>query len=1021
MQTVSTRSSRAFLRLAVTVLLAAPLLLGQSRSIPDEISQVEQKLAAAREAKNTRETGAELIALGYLYRQSGKVQKALECLNEALSIEQSLHSPVGQAGALNMLGRVYTDLGQEEKAIDLLNQALSLCRSAGMRSCEANALNNLGRANNSLGRRDEALADLNRSLALWREIDQTGGGATTRTRSALSGIAGARSAEASVLDNLGRTYTDMGQGRQALDYFEQALTLWREESEQSGEALTLNNEGRAFADLGEKEKALDIYQRALALWRSAGNRQGEGSTLNNLGRLYRDLGQNQMALDYFNQALPIWREIGNRNGEALALNDVGRAYEDMGDAKKALEYFDQSLPIWRETGDRHGEASTLTNEGRAWLWLEPARALAIDTQALAIWKEVKDRRGEALALSSIGWAAAGLKDPGRALATRLAALALAREAGDPELEGGIETSLMLGFRSQNQPQEAILFGIDAVNSYQQIRRNISGLDKDLQTGFVQSKSSTYRVLAELLVQTDRLAEAEQVLDLLKEEELNEVVRGAAEDSAAKTAALKLTAVQEKAEADIEAQEKSATSLVELTAEFAALQAKAARTPEETARMKGLDAKIEAGNAEVTDFFRKTLYPELAQRTSAQDANTILSQEKSEVSKLQNTLADLGPNVLGIRLLMGDEHVYALIVSAQARRKVELPSASADIRSKVLQVREDLRHPDSDPKPHLAELYAMIVAPLSGELEALAKSAGSGPAPTLLWSLDGVLRYVPMAALYDGHHYLVERFNNVLFTPESYGHMTAAADKPALHVLALGLSKSYGGLPALPGVLPELDAVAHDPTVPDSHGPMDGHLLPNDLFTYAAMKTELTNTSSYSVIHIASHFVLETGEGREPYLMLGGDAAGSPEGFPLTLSRLEDSTISFHGTHLLTFSACSTAKGDVANDGLEIDSLGMVAQRKDAEAVLATLWDVNDASTSRLMSDFYTRWVKHPEQGKSEALREAQLAFLHASSPAASGTDHRGLQTEGSQAAAGSAATYAHPFYWAPFVLTGNYR
>ena len=91
--------------------------------------------------------------------------------------------------------------------------------------------------------------------------------------------------------------------------------------------------------------------------------------------------------------------------------------------------------------------------------------------------------------------------------------------------------------------------------------------------------------------------------------------------------------------------------------------------------------------------------------------------------------------------------------------------------------------------------------------------------------------------------------------------------------------------------------------------------------------------------------------------------------------MEDSTISFHGTQLLTLSACSTAKGDAAKDGLEMDSLGMIAQQKDAEAVLATLWDVNDASTSRLMSDFYARWVKHPADGKAEALRQAQMALL----------------------------------------------
>jgi CHAT domain-containing protein len=268
--------------------------------------------------------------------------------------------------------------------------------------------------------------------------------------------------------------------------------------------------------------------------------------------------------------------------------------------------------------------------------------------------------------------------------------------------------------------------------------------------------------------------------------------------------------------------------------------------------------------------------------------------------------------------------------------------------------------------------------------------------------------------------MAERFNNVLFTPESYGHMSAPdVNRTPLRVLAMGLSKSYGGLPALPGVIPELDAVVHDPTDPQSHGPIDGTLLPNERFTWAALKAQLGPGSGYPVVHIASHFVLEAGSGAEPWLMLGGNDAGDPQGFPLTLSQLENSVVSFHGTRLLTLSACSTAKGDTANDGLEMDSLGMVAQQKDAEAVLATLWDVNDASTSHIMSDFYARWVKDPAIGKAEALRQAQLAFLHSSSVSAHSGTGRGVQVVPEPAT--QATSYAHPYYWAPFVLIGNYQ
>jgi CHAT domain-containing protein len=681
-----------------------------------------------------------------------------------------------------------------------------------------------------------------------------------------------------------------------------------------------------------------------------------------MGKIFDEMGQKQKSLEYYNQALPILQEVGDRGVEAITLGNIGAVYFTLGKNQKALEYYDRSLQIMREVGDPGGEAATLSNIG-----------------------SVEDNLGEKQ----------------KALSNQLAALSLAKSVSDPDTRGAIDSILMDYFRDEKRPEVAIFFGTDAVNSYQQIRKNISGLDKELQAGFAKSKSGAYRELAELLVQTDRLGEAEQVLDLLKEQELKEVVRGAAGDPAGKVEPLVLTTAQQKAQSDLASPEKAAEALTGLSIEYAALMAKEKRTPEEDARMKTLETGIEKGNGEVSAFFRNTLYVELAQKAGAQDANAIVSKEKSEVSRLQNALAEMGPHVMGIRLLLGQDHAYAIVVTAHTREKFELKATPAELRSKVLQVRDDLRSPSSDPKLHLAELYAMVAAPLAAELNDLEQySPAKDHVPTLLWSLDGVLRYLPMTALYDGQRYMVERFNNVLFTPESYGHMAAPSDASAtkLRVLAMGLSKSYGGLPALPGVMPELDAVVHDPAAPESHGPMEGKLLPNDQFTFAALKTELGTGKSFPVVHIASHFVEEAGSGEEPYLMMGGENTGEEKGYELTLSKMEDSAISFRGTRLLTLSACSTAKGDTAEDGQEMDSLGMIAQQKDAEAVLASLWDVNDASTSKLMSDFYSRWVKNPGDGKGEALREAQIGLLR-----------------------GKSAEYAHPFYWAPFVLIGNFQ
>jgi len=424
--------------------------------------------------------------------------------------------------------------------------------------------------------------------------------------------------------------------------------MWREAGDRGGEALTLGNIAIVYDDLGEKQKSLELYELALTAWREIGNRPGEARALNYMGRVYSDLGQKQKALELYNQVLPIWRDVANPNGEALALNDIGRAYADLGQNDKALDFFNQALPLWRQAGNRRGEAVTLTNLGRAWSALgQKSKALELDYQSLIAWREVEDRRGEAFALGSIGAVYSDLGQYQKALPMKLAALSLAKTAGDPDLQGEIDTSLMLDFRDQHQPEEAIFFGTEAVNAFQQERQNISGLDRDLQAGFVQSKSETYRQLAELLVETDRLGEAEHVLDLVKEQELKEILRGAAEDSAAKIESLSLTPAQQNAQDELAAAEKTAMAMTNVSSEYSALLAKPSRTSEEEARLKTLAAQIEASNEEVSAFFRSTLYPELAQKAGTADANALLSKEKSDVSQLQSTLAGLGSRVLGI--------------------------------------------------------------------------------------------------------------------------------------------------------------------------------------------------------------------------------------------------------------------------------------------------------------------------------------------------------------------------------------
>jgi CHAT domain-containing protein/Flp pilus assembly protein TadD len=172
---------------------------------------------------------------------------------------------------------------------------------------------------------------------------------------------GDRGGEATTLNNIGTVYNDLGEKQQALDHFNEALTLDRAVGYRGGEATTLNNIGLVHSSLGEKQKALDHFNEALTLDRAVGDRGGEATTLNNIGYVYSSLGEKQQALDYYNQALPLLRAVGDRGGEATTLNNIGAVYNDLGEKQKALDHFNEALPLFRAVGDRSSEATTLSN------------------------------------------------------------------------------------------------------------------------------------------------------------------------------------------------------------------------------------------------------------------------------------------------------------------------------------------------------------------------------------------------------------------------------------------------------------------------------------------------------------------------------------------------------------------------------------------------------------------------------------------------------------------------------------
>ena len=218
--------------------------------------------------------------------------------------------------------------------------------------------------------------------------------------------------------------------------------------------------------------------------------------------------------------------------------------------------------------------------------------------------------------------------------------------------------------------------------------------------------------------------------------------------------------------------------------------------------------------------------------------------------------------------------------------------------------------------------------------------------------------------------------------------------------AFGVTKALDGSPALPAVREELDGVGSI---------LHGEIKLDDAFTADAMRETLLK--HHPVVHIASHFRFQPGDQSQSFLLLG-------DGRHLSLAELKNFPNLFGGVQLLTLSACNTGVGD----GAEVEGFGTLAQRQGAKAVIASLWPVSDASTTRLMLEFYRLRKASPALTKLEALREAQLSLLHEGEPsraAPDGTD-RGLKIPERNAAARPMPRFQHPYYWAPFFLMGNW-
>jgi CHAT domain-containing protein/Tfp pilus assembly protein PilF len=939
--------------------------------------------------------GSEVITLnniGFSHSETGKKQKALVFYNQAIPLLQALSDRNGAANNFRLIGNVYSDLEEHQNALDNLNRSLSLWKALNDTKGEASTLNNIGLVYSDMEENQKALVYLNRSLSLWKTLNDTKGEASTLNNIGLvysdmeenqkalvylnrslplRKLAGDHSGEAVTLNNIGKVYHETSENKRALELYNQALPLLQEPSDSIHKVVTLINIGEVYSELGQNNKALDYFNQALSLSKAMGRRSSIALTLNNIGEVYSELGQNNKALNYFNQALSLSKAMGNRSSIALALNNIGKTYSDLGRNKEALEFHIQALSLRRVVGNRISEAISLNNIGFVYKNLgDNRKALDYLNQALPLLRARIDVSLYLIIRNNIGKIYFDLGEKQKALTFYNQALPLLKALGNRRAEAIALSNMGYFLLNQNQITLAIVFYKQSINTTESLRNDIKGLPKETQQIYAQTVAHRYRTLANLLLQQGRIVEALQVLDLLKAQELQDFLK------------------------DVKGNDRTAQGIELL--------------PEEQQILSKLNAPtIPDLNTYLSSPAVNTLVQQLQNTAAAQNLKL------NAYHDLQTRLQALGTRSSLLYPLILDDRIELVLLTPNAppvHRTV--PVSKTELSKAIFDFRGALQDPhDTRTKTFAQKLHSWLILPLEADLK-------QSQTQTIIYAPDGILRYAPLAALYDGQHWMAETYQINYVTAFALTSLKPSSSQ-APHILAAAFTDPQGSTVTvnqqqiqfgpIPGALIEVKSLS-------SQFPQTTLLL-DKAFNHKTMTS--SNMNVYGIIHLATHGKLVGGNPEDSFILLNN-------GEYVTLRELKDWQLS--NVDLVILSACQTALAPLSEkpaenqaSGIEILGFGYQLQLAQAKAAIASLWEVNDEGTQVLMNAFYEAL----KQGKTktEALREAQEALINGKKTAGTATLPKALidatPNPSTRAMNRAAPSFSHPYYWAPFILIGN--
>lgn len=784
-----------------------------------------------------------------------------------------------------------------------------------------------------------------------------------------------------LLKYLARVYSQVGQFEQSITSLNSLIADYQKNGDRVQLGRMLTEQAQAYSNLGQQRKAIAILcgeqseckaGSALTIARQQSDSVGEAAGLGSLGNAYRLQGNYESALESLQQSLVMAEKLQNSSYVIAAKNGLGNTYSGLAKRnyryaefasetndraakdrftqqaiesdRNAIQSFETVVNAARQQNNPTQESQALLNLATSYQRSKLHPIEKTLQQAYSLRDRLPDSRDKAYGLIRLAnlWQQPSKLDPNvscpdqtpaETLTLLQSAIAVSQRIKDPQAESFALGRLGHHYECQRNFTQALKLTQQAQLAAQnQSNRYLW----DWQTGrILQAQGETTRAGASLL--PEAIAAYENAVKALKE------IRG--------DLAIASRDFQFDFRDVIEPVYRELTELQLLTASN-----------------KTIEKQNNVASAlETIDSLRLA------------ELQNYLGEDCTIVP-LPKSIALINDKTAVFSTIILKERIAVILTLPQSQPIVRwIPASSQTVRATVndlrlkLEQRSDLANTYQDPAQ---QVYNWLIRPFAQDLQA-------ARIETLVFIQDGILRSIPMTALYDGKQFLVEQY--AIANALSLTLIDPTPLEPqSLRVLGFGLTKAATIPPIsfapLSFVKTELDRIVK--TLPGSKAFMD------ESFTIERLKQEIAQ-NTFSIVHLATHGKFGF-DSRETFLVTGQKISAANK--KLTMNQFYQILQAVERPlDLLTLTACETAVGS-DRDALGIAGLSIQVGAKSA---IASLWQVDDQSTAELITQFYQNLDRG--MGRAKALQTAQKIWLQ---------QHTDIQR--------------HPGFWAALTLVGNW-